>query len=115
MITIDIDGSKGIINNLAAYIMERIRVVAAIKDRSIAIDPIMQVSIEDIAEVIKCFIEENRLEATLIRDKDKIRIIFTSIDNDYLEQDLLTCPHCGKISMYEEEMSIHIKTHYIGF
>lgn len=112
MITIEVNSNKKI-NSLAAYIMENLHVVAAIKNKSIMIDAIASIEMDEVISTIKRFMRENGIDGDIIK---KDRIIVTMNTSDIKTQDhILHCPHCGKISLYEEEMDVHIKSHYIGF
>ncbi|MEM2856947.1 MAG: hypothetical protein QW416_07595 [Candidatus Nitrosocaldaceae archaeon] len=112
MITIEVNSNKKI-NSLAAYIMENLHVVAVIKNKSIMIDDIVSIEMEEVISTIKRFMRENGIDGEIIK---KDRIIVTMNTSDVKTQDhILNCPHCGKISLYEEEMDVHIKSHYIGF
>ncbi|RMF31782.1 MAG: hypothetical protein D6752_01435, partial [Candidatus Nitrosothermus koennekii] len=114
--TIEIDTNKGVIHNLAVYIMERLQVVAAIKHKAIDIDPIIPITIDDLIDTIKNFLSIHNIEGIVSKEGNKIKVtILSNIYNEYKEDNLLICPHCGKVSKYEEEMMVHIRAHYIGF
>lgn len=103
-------------HNLAVYIMERLQVVAALKNRAIDIDPIIPVTIDEVADAIKNFLSIHNIEGVVSKEGKGINVIILSPTlDDYKEKNLLICPHCGKVSKYEEEMMVHIRAHYIGF
>ena len=116
LITIKIDAKKQTMIDLAAYIMDSMHIVAAIKNDAIDIDPLIDVDEDHLIDTIKRFIKANALDGIVAKSKKGIKVIISK-DKDYHPQAsrLLTCPHCGKVSLYEEEMSVHIKAHYIGF
>ncbi len=116
MLTVNIDANRGVMHNLAVYIMERLHVVAVLKNKGMDIDPIMPITIDELIETIKNFLAIHNIEGIVSREGKKINVvILSSVISEYKENDLLICPHCGKVSKYEEEMTVHIRAHYIGF
>lgn len=103
-------------HKLAVYIMERLQAVAVLKNKSIDIDPVASLTSDEVIDTIKNFLTINNIEGIVKRDGKKISVIIISAPTyNYREADLLVCPHCGKVSKYEEDMIVHIRAHYIGF
>ena len=95
--------------------MENLHQIVVLKNNSIILDPLIDIKIDDVIKAIKAFIKNNNIEAVLLYKNKKIKINIlkdSPVENN--NEELLTCPHCGKVSRYEEEMNVHIKIHYIG-
>lgn len=102
---------------LAIYIMERCNVVTLLKDKEIEVDELVPIDLDKMIDVVNAFLANHNLKGLVIREGTNIRLQIPNhqkIDN-YNNVDILTCPHCGKVSIYKEEMDIHIKIHYLGF
>jgi len=113
LINIEIDEKYA--RALSIYLMESLHQIAVLKNNSIILDPLIDIKTDDVIKAIKEFIKNNNIEAILLYKNKKIHVNIlkdSSIENN--NEELLTCPHCGKVSIYEEEMNIHIKIHYIG-
>lgn len=119
MIIIRCAGIKGLKVELAAYLSENMAVVAAVKADSIAIDPLVDtIGASEVSVHVNAFLAREDLAknfAVRILGKEIVMDALSDVQYERKEHDtdLLVCPHCGKISPYEEEMSVHIRAHYI--
>jgi len=120
MITIECDGIRDLIPELAAYISENVPAVSAIKTSSIVLDPLTE-NVLDANEVsvhVKAFLVRKDLSNDFLVkvSGEKITIISVSgrkVKVEKMDSGLLVCPHCGKITPYEEEMNVHVRSHYL--
>lgn len=120
MITIECDDIPDLIVELAAYLAENITAVPAIKTSSIVLDPLTESVIDanDVSMHVKTFLAQKGLSKDFIIKVagEKIMIISTSerkIKVEEVDSGLLVCPHCGKVTPYEEEMNVHVRAHYL--
>ncbi|MFQ5920577.1 MAG: hypothetical protein ACE5JV_01000 [Nitrososphaerales archaeon] len=122
MITIDCHDMRELKVELAAYISERTKVVALMKSDEIVLDSLTDdvADVNDVSQHVTAFLAMKDLSKDfLVKVKGK-KIIIVSISGRKVTRtdkdlELLECPHCGMLSPYEEEMSVHLKAHYIGF
>src|SRR5574341_16834 len=117
MITIECDGIRDLMAELAAYISENVPVVSAIKTNSIVLDPLTE-NVLDANEVsvhVNAFlVSKDRSTDFLVKvSGEKITILSVSgrkVKAENIDSGLLVCPHCGKVTAYEEEMNVHVRT-----
>ncbi len=125
MITIDCSEIKELMVELAAHISQQTSTLGLIKSQSVVLDPLTgeDPGIDDVVAGVKSFLALRELSSDFtVKAEDKnVRIISVSgkkvkaIKTDLGMLGMLECPHCGKITLYEEEMNVHIKAHYVGF
>ena len=90
------------------------------KTGSIVLDPLTE-SIPDVNDVVmhvKTFLTQKGLskDFNIKVAGEKIMIISTSerkVRVEKTDSGLLVCPHCGKVTPYEEEMNVHVRAHYL--
>ncbi len=120
MITIECDGIRDLMAELAAYISENVPAVSAIKTNSIVLDPLTE-NVLDANEVsmhVNAFLVRKDLSKDFLVNitGDKITIVSVSdrkISVEKIDSGLLVCPHCGLVTPYEEEMNVHVRAHYL--
>lgn len=122
MITIECKGMRELMVELAAYLSEHTAAVGVIKNESVVLDPLTDeaLHIGDIMNNVKAFLSSKDLSGDFIIKAagEKITVISISgrkVTAEKTDLGLLICPHCGKVTLYEEEMNVHIKAHYFGF
>ena len=120
MITIECDGIRDLMVELAAYISENVRAVSAIKTSSIVLDPLKKNTLDanKVGEYVKEFLNNKDLsnDFRVQVSGEKITIVSVSgrkVKVEKVDSGLLVCPHCGKVTPYEEEMNVHVRTHYL--
>jgi hypothetical protein len=105
---------------LAAYISENVRAVSAIKTSSIVLDPLTKNILDP--NTVGVHVKEFLISKDLSKDflvevsGEKITIVSVSgrkVKVEKMDSGLLVCPHCGKVTPYEEEMNVHVRTHYL--
>lgn len=120
MISIECDGIRDLMPELAAYISENVHVVSAIKTSSIVLDPLKEnvLDANEVSEHVKAFLVRKDLSKDFVVEVfgEKITIVSVSgrkVKVEKMDSGLLVCPHCGKITPYEEEMNVHVRSHYL--
>ena len=120
MITIECKDMQDLKVELAAYISENVEAVTAIKTNSIALDPLREDGLDpnEISMIVKKFFDTKDLSNDFVVKVVGEKIIIISVSERKVRAEstysgLLVCPHCGKITPYEEEMNVHIKAHYL--
>jgi len=120
MITIECDGIRDLMADLAAYISENVPAVSAIKTSSIVLDPLTENALDanEVSVHVKEFLNRKELSKDFLVkvSGEKITIVSVSgreVKVEKKETGLLVCPHCGKVTPYEEEMNVHVRTHYL--
>ena len=121
MISIECSDLKDLKLELAAYLSEKVPAVPAIKTNSIILDPLEEDSsfaINEVSLYVRMFLARKKLlhDFAVTVDDEKIVVKAVSerkIDVKKVDLGLLVCPHCGKVTPYEEEMNVHIKAHYL--
>lgn len=121
MISIECSDLKDLKLELAAYLSEKVPAVPAIKTKSIVLDPLEEDSsftINEVSLYVRMFLARKELlhDFAVTADDEKITVKSVSerkIDVKKVDSGLLVCPHCGKVTPYEEEMNVHIKAHYL--
>lgn len=105
---------------LAAYLSENIAVVSAIKTDSIVLDQLTESILDanDVSKHVGIFLAKKGLSKDFITKVagEKVMVISISERKFRVERTdfgLLVCPHCGKVTPYEEEMNVHVKAHYL--
>jgi len=75
-----------------------------------------KLSLEEALSVIRSSLIELRLRyRSIAAIGDEIRIDDEGMGKPFEEKEpFLICPHCGFITLYEEEYWIHLKSHYLG-
>jgi hypothetical protein len=120
MISIECNDMQDLMVELAAYISENIAAIPAVKTNSIVLDPLTE-NIPDVNDVVmhvKSFLAQKGLskDFTIKVAGEKIMLISISerkVRAEKTDSGLLVCPHCGKVTPYEEEMNVHIRAHYL--
>ena len=120
MITIECDGIRDLMPELAAYISENVHAVSAIKTSSIVLDPLKENALDanEVGMHVKTFLVRKDLSNDFLVkvSGEKITIVSVSgrqVKLEKTDSGLLVCPHCGKVTPYEEEMNVHVRTHYL--
>jgi hypothetical protein len=120
MITIECDGIRDLMVELAAYISENVRAVSAIKTSSIVLDPLKEnaLNANEVSEYVKEFLINKDLSKDFLVEVSGEKIVIVSVSGrkvkvEKMDSGLLVCPHCGKVTPYEEEMNVHVRTHYL--
>jgi len=121
MISIECRDLKDLKLELAAYLSEKVPAVPAIKTKSIVLDPLEEDSsftINEVSLYVRMFLARKDLlnDFAVTVDDEKITVKTVSerkIDVKKVDSGLLVCPHCGKVTPYEEEMNVHVKAHYL--
>ena len=120
MITIECNNIPDLIAELAAYLAENIAAVPAIKTASIVLDPLAESVIDanDVSVHVKTFFDKKGLSKDFIIKVAGEKIMAISLSErkvrvETTDSGLLVCPHCGKVTPYEEEMNVHVRAHYL--
>jgi len=121
MISIECSDLKDLKLELAAYLSEKVLAVPAIKANSIVLDPLEEdrrFAIDEVSLYVRMFLARKDLLNDFAVTVDDEKIVMKSvserkIDVKMADSGLLVCPHCGKVTPYEEEMNVHIKAHYL--
>ncbi len=120
MITIECDDMPDLKVELAAYLAENIAAVTAIKSSSIVLDPLTEEVPDpnDVSMYVKAFLDKKDLSKDFIVKVAGEKIMIISISERKVkvkntDSGLLVCPHCGKVTPYEEEMNVHVRAHYL--
>jgi hypothetical protein len=120
MITIECKNAMGLMVELAAYISENMEVVSAVKTDSIVLDPLTDKApdVNKVAALVKTFLAKKDLSRDFIVSVRGENVIVISISGrkvvyEHTDLGLFVCPHCGKVTPYEEEMTVHVRSHYI--
>ena len=120
MITIECSDINDLKPELAAYLSEKLPAVPVIRTNDIALDPLtkdVEISIDDVCNCVKAYLASENIDDCIVTvDGNKILINATSdrrIRVPRPDTGLLTCPHCGMVTPYQEEMDVHIRIHYI--
>jgi len=124
MITIECRGIQDLMVDLAVYIAENVAAVPAIKTRSIVLDPLTDdiIDANNVSTHVKAFLAEKGLSRDFMVKVvgEKITVVSLSVVSlperkvsvEKTDSGLLVCPHCGKVTPYEEEMNVHVRAHY---
>lgn len=120
MITIECKDMQDLMPELAAYLAEKIAVVPAIKTDTIVLDQLTESVLDanDVSKYIMNFLAEKGLSKDFIVNVvgEKITVVSLSerkVRVERTDSGLLVCPHCGKVTPYEEEMNVHVRAHYL--
>jgi len=120
MITIECDDMPDLKVELAAYLAENIAAVPAIKTSSIVLDPLTAEvpNPNDVSMHVKAFLAKKNLSKDFVIKVAGEKIMVISISErkvkvENTDSGLLVCPHCGKVTPYEEEMNVHVRAHYL--
>lgn len=120
MITIECNDIQDLKVELAAYLAENIAAVPAIKADSIVLDPLAETVLDanDINIHVKAFLSKKGLSKDFIVKVAGEKVMIISISErkvkvEKTDSGLLVCPHCGKVTPYEEEMNVHVRAHYL--
>ena len=120
MITIECKDAQDLMVELAAYLAENIAAVPAIKTSSIVLDPLTEtvLDVNDVNMHVKTFFVKKGLSKDFIIKVAGEKIMVISISErkirvEKTDSGLLVCPHCGKVTQYEEEMNVHVRAHYL--
>ncbi len=109
---------------LAVYIAENVAAVPAIKTHAIVLDSLTDdiIDANDVSTHVKTFLAEKDLskDFTVKVVGEKITVVSLSVVSrsernirvEKTNSGLLVCPHCGKVTPYEEEMNVHVRAHY---
>ncbi len=119
MITVECEDIPDLMVELAAYLAENIAAVPAIKTASIVLDPLTE-EVPDpniVGMHVKAFLAKKVLSKDFIIKVVHEKILVISISErkvkvEKTDSGLLICPHCGKVTPYEEEMNVHVNAHY---
>jgi hypothetical protein len=68
--------------------------------------------------IVKKFFVEKDLSKDFVVEVVGEKITIASVSErkikvEMTDSGLLVCPHCGKVTPYEEEMNVHVKIHYL--
>lgn len=120
MISIECSNIKELQIELAAYLSEKLPAVPVVRTNDIVLDPLIesQVNVEDARVYVKTFLARHSIDNDFLVNVngDKIQIMSVSerkLQKQSSKSDLLTCPHCGMVTPYKEELDVHVKIHYI--
>ncbi|MGH9877489.1 MAG: C2H2-type zinc finger protein [Nitrososphaerales archaeon] len=120
MISIECDGLRDLMAELAAYISENVHAVSAIKTSSIVLDPLTKNGLDanEVGVHVEAFLARKDLSNDFLVEVSGEKITIVSVSGrkvkvEKIDSGLLVCPHCGKVTPYEEEMNIHVRTHYL--
>lgn len=119
MITIECKDIMDLMVELAAYISENVAVVSAVKTKDIVLDPLAEnVDPNHVVVLVKTFLARKSLSKDFLvkSSGEKITVVALverKVRVEHTDSGLFVCPHCGKVTPYEEEMNVHVRAHYI--
>lgn len=118
MISVECKDINDLKPELAAYLSEKLPAVPVIRRNDIVLDPLNdEIKIDDVRITVETFLTRENISNYIVSvNGEKITVTLTSgrrIHVQKRDSGLLTCPHCGLVTPYKEEMDVHIKIHYI--
>jgi hypothetical protein len=120
MITIDCSDINELKTDLAAYLAEKLPAVPVIRRNDIVLDPLTdktKIIIDDVRTYVKTFFARESIDEFIVNVQANSIVIHTMSrrrgEVARPDSGLLTCPHCGLVTPYKEEMDVHIRIHYI--
>ena len=123
MLTIDCKDVVSIKNELLVYVADQMAAIPTLKHDQFTLSALDDDDIIDSTAVISAIKEyldsiDQGNNFAVISNNDMINITSISgkiIEPDVVESqnDMLSCTHCGFVTMYEVELTAHMRIHYL--
>lgn len=121
MISIECSDMQDLKIELAAYLLDKLPAVPLIRTNDIVLDPLTEdteINLDDVRTYVNTFLASQNIDNDFLVSVNGNKIVVKGISGRKIhvakaDSGLLTCPHCGKVTPYEEEMNVHIRIHYI--
>lgn len=119
MISIECGVVNDLKTDLAAYLAERLPAVPLVHANDIVLDPYDgdMIMIEDVRIHVRTFLSDKDIlgNCLVFIDGDKVQIktiMPRKVEVEEKDIGLIACPHCGLVTAFQEEMDLHMRTHF---